>query len=226
MTDQLVSYGETTFTPDRLFAGPTPKVARKVTLVSGAGALVRGTVLGKIALGTASAAAKAGGNTGNGTCTVDATTPVKAGAKAGIYSVRCIEVVTNNGIFEVKDPDGNQIGSTLIMAGGAGTFDDDIKFALADGSTDFIVGDGFDVTVAAGSGKYLKSLAAAVDGSQAPDAILADDRDATSGDVEAMAYFDGFFAEQALTLGTGHTVASIREGLRAKGIHLIDAQEA
>ena len=56
----------------------------------------------------------------------------------------------------------------VVMAGGAGAFDDDIKFAVADGGTDFIVGDGFDITVAAGSGKYKMALAAAVDGSAVP----------------------------------------------------------
>jgi hypothetical protein len=70
-------------------------------------------------------------------------------------------------------------------------------------------------------GKYIKSLSAAADGSQTPDAILAEDVDATSADVEAMAYFTGDFDALAITLGTAHTVASVTEGLRVKGIHLI-----
>lgn len=72
-------------------------------------------------------------------------------------------------------------------------------------------------------GKYIKSLAAANDGSQTPDLILAEDVDATSADVEALAFARGDFNSNALTLGTGHTVASITEGLRAKGITLIAA---
>ena len=70
------------------------------------------------------------------------------------------------------------------------------------------------------SGKYILSLSAAGDGSQTPDLVLLEDVDATSADKEAMALEVGHVDETALTLGTGHTVASIREGLRAKGIHL------
>lgn len=72
------------------------------------------------------------------------------------------------------------------------------------------------------SGKYVKSLSASSDGSQTPDLILAEDVDATSADAQALAYARGDFAAQALTLGTAHTVASITEGLRAKGITLIN----
>ena len=72
------------------------------------------------------------------------------------------------------------------------------------------------------SGKYVKSLSASSDGSQTPDLILAKDVDATSADAQALAYARGDFAAQALTLGTAHTVASITEGLRAKGITLIN----
>jgi hypothetical protein len=72
------------------------------------------------------------------------------------------------------------------------------------------------------SGKYVKSLSASSDGSQTPDLILAQDVDATSADAQALAYARGDFAAQALTLGTAHTVASITEGLRAKGITIIN----
>jgi hypothetical protein len=72
------------------------------------------------------------------------------------------------------------------------------------------------------SGKYVKSLSASSDGSQTPDLILAEDVDATSADAIGLAYARGDFAAQALTLGTAHTVASITEGLRAKGITLIN----
>ena len=75
-------------------------------------------------------------------------------------------------------------------------------------------------------GKYVLSLSAAVDGSETPDAILAMDTDASAADKEAMAYFAGRFNESALTLGASHTVASIREGLRLKGIYLVSVQPA
>jgi hypothetical protein len=73
------------------------------------------------------------------------------------------------------------------------------------------------------SGKYTLSLSASSDGSQTPDLILAEDANATSADVSALAYARGDFTIQALTIGTGHTAASILEGLRAKGINLLSA---
>jgi hypothetical protein len=76
------------------------------------------------------------------------------------------------------------------------------------------------------SGKYNLSLSGASDGSQTPDLILAENCDATAGDKVALAYARGDFNANALTLGTAHTVASITEGLRAKGITLIPAVAA
>jgi len=75
------------------------------------------------------------------------------------------------------------------------------------------------------SGKYTLSASAATDGSQTPDAILAEDIDATSADKQAIAYFSGLFNEKKLTLGTGHTIASITQGLRGKNIYLKQNQE-
>lgn len=72
------------------------------------------------------------------------------------------------------------------------------------------------------SSKYTLSAAAAADGSQVPDFVLAHDCDASAADQEAIAYETATVVESALTLGAGHTVASIREGLRAKGIKIDD----
>lgn len=71
------------------------------------------------------------------------------------------------------------------------------------------------------SSKYVLSLSAAADGSQTPDLILAEDCNASAGDKQAMAYARGDFNATALTLGAAHTVASITEGLRAKGVVLV-----
>lgn len=70
------------------------------------------------------------------------------------------------------------------------------------------------------SGKYNLSLSAAGDGSEVPIAILSEDCDASGGDKVAIAYLTGEFNEDAITIGTAHTVASIRAGLRDLGIHL------
>lgn len=73
-------------------------------------------------------------------------------------------------------------------------------------------------------GKYKVSLAADTIGSETPDLILAEDCNATSGDKPAIAYSRGDFNAQELTIGTGHTIASIKEGLRVKNIILINSQ--
>ena len=72
------------------------------------------------------------------------------------------------------------------------------------------------------SSKYNLSLSAAVDGSQTPDMILGTDCDASAGDKEAIVYETATVVGSALTLGAAHTIASIREGLRAKGLKIDD----
>lgn len=74
------------------------------------------------------------------------------------------------------------------------------------------------------SGKYVLSLSAAADGSQAPAAVLAVDTDATGADKNTVAFFRGDFQAQAVILGAGHTVASVKAGLRAANIELISTQ--
>jgi hypothetical protein len=76
------------------------------------------------------------------------------------------------------------------------------------------------------TGKYILSASAAVDGSQLPDAILTEDAAALSVDVQAVAILTGEINELVLTLGAGHTLASIRDGLRNKSIFLTKNQGA
>lgn len=91
--------------------------------------------------GTAVGAAVAG-NTGNGTITASPT--VGAGARVGIYRLICVEPGTNVGTFEMEDPDGNILGRAVVaveaVLGG-------LTFTIADGATDFVVGDMFTITV-------------------------------------------------------------------------------
>jgi hypothetical protein len=68
------------------------------------------------------------------------------------------------------------------------------------------------------SGKATLSASAASDGSQTPNFVLPYAVDATGGDVEAIVYETADLVGEALVLGAGHTLASIRDGLRAKGI--------
>lgn len=195
---------------------------KTITLASGqAAVLYTGTVLGQISTGTATSAAKSGGNTGNGTCTVDVTTPVLAGAIPGVYTVRITNAVTNAGLYTVEDPNGNPIGSATVGT----TFADRIKFALADGATDFVVGDGFDITVTAGSGKFGALATAGLLGTQIAAGILLDSAvDATTGDVVCVAivreaeYVDAGVITWPSGITSG-AKATAKAQLAALGIH-------
>lgn len=72
-----------------------------------------------------------------------------------------------------------------------------------------------------GAGKFTVSVAAATDGSEEPDRILAADVDASGAeDVEAVAFIAGTFDQSKLTLGAGHTLASIEKPFRLRNITL------
>ena len=76
------------------------------------------------------------------------------------------------------------------------------------------------------SGKFKLSSAADKDGSEKPDAILAEAALADAQDVQAVVYFSGEFNEYALVLGEGHTLDAIRSALRVKNIFLRKNQKA
>lgn len=135
--------------------------------------LVVGQVLGKTAVvaGVTSSVAADAGNSGNGVFTIDGTTPVAAGAKDGIYRVINALVAANSGEFEVFDPDGINIGRVAVGA----TFNNQIKFVIADGSNDFAIGDAFSVTVGIeldGDEQYAVLNPTGTDGTQRACAVL------------------------------------------------------
>ena len=80
--------------------------------------LAAGQVVGKTAVvaQVTSSAAADGSNTGNGVITLDATAPVAAGAKHGVYRAVNELVATNSGTFVVFDPDGIEIGRVAVGA--------------------------------------------------------------------------------------------------------------
>lgn len=204
-----------TFTPaGPLFVSDIPKKTKLVTILSGVGAIVAGTVLGKITKGAVTAAAAGAGtdgaNTGDGTCTPDATSPLLANAQPGVYRVKFTEA-TKAGVY---DPKGNYLGEAATGA----TFANQIKFALAAGTTPHIAGDGWAITVAAGSGKFKVVNSANVDGSENPYAVLAEDVDATSADKVVTGYLSGDFNEAKLVFGGSDTIATHEDKLRALGI--------
>lgn len=180
-------------------------------------------ILATIVSGTVASAAKSGGNTGNGTFTLDATTPLLLNAKLGVYTLRCIAAATNNGTFRLEDPDGMVLGD-IVMAAGAGTVAEQIKGALADGATDFAVGDGFDITVSALVEKHVEYNPAGTDGSQIATGILYGAVDATSADKAGVAYKrDCEHNADIVVWKTGATStqkAKAQQDLRRRGIIL------
>jgi hypothetical protein len=155
-----------------------------VTVLSGAGKLKAGTVLGKITNGGATAAAKGGGNAGTG-----AASAVSAQTKAivGVYKAIVEIAAANAATWNLYDPNGKLIDQKQYSGGGATAVfaNDHIHATITDGGTDFVVGDEFDITVAAGSGKYIQPTATAIDGSGVGTVILMEEIDATSADVAA-----------------------------------------
>ena len=202
---------------DHIRAGEFPALTEDVTLAAGEN-LAAGAVLGQITVGGVSAAAAAG-NTGNGTI---GTLSAGAGAKPGAYKVVNVEPITNLGTFVVEDPDGVIVGRAFV-----GTpFTGPVNFTIADGATDFVAGDTFTVTVAAGSGQYKLAVAAATDGSATPKRILAKATDATSGAKKAPVYATGEFAKNKLVFGAGHSATTVEAALRAENIYLRDVVAA
>jgi hypothetical protein len=123
-----------------------------ITILAGSGSareLTSGMVLAKVTKGAATPAAVAGNTGSSGTI---ASAAVGATAKVGVYRVVCIEPATNLGEFTVEDPDGITVGvatvGTEFVGGG-------LTFTITD-ATDYVAGDAFTITVAAGSGKWVQ----------------------------------------------------------------------
>lgn len=144
--------------------------------ITGSAKLLAGTVLGMTET-SGSAAATAGTNTGNG---VMGAITVTGPAKLGTYLLKVTKAATNAGDFEVIDPVGEVMGLGSVAAafstGG-------LAFTLADGATDFVVGDTFSIIVT-GTPKYNVYDPAATDGTQRVAGILYADADATAADVK------------------------------------------
>lgn len=129
--------------------------------------LLANQVLGRTAFAATVAQAAAAGNTGNGTMTL--ADPAFAGTvKAGVYKVVIVEPGSNVGTFVVEDPEGTIVGRGAV----ATAFDGEVKFTLADGGTDFVAGDTFNITVSAITHRWGAYDPTATDGRAVPRAVL------------------------------------------------------
>lgn len=197
-----------TVSRDNLLAGDYPIIQGTVTVAASQTA-ARGAVVGKVTIAAGTAAA--GSNTGDGAISGFA---LAAGgpAKIGTYVATCVEAASDSGIFEVVDPDGILIGTLKV----AGTFTGGgITFALADGSTDFIVGDSFNLPVEAGSGQVKLLDITATDGSQKFYGVLLEAVTTGSGETASAAIAKtGEFLSQGLTFGGSTVVADVVDDMR------------
>lgn len=161
-------------------------LSRNVVTFVVATAFAMGEVLGRILLGAASSAAKTGGNTGNGTLVLDADTPILAGAKVGTYLVRIVRaavagvattpaVPAQKALAALHAPDGSVLELFEVATSAGTTVAKQVSFVMTEGATPFAVGDGFDIVIAAGSGRYAPLNPDAVDGTQIAAAVAAQD---------------------------------------------------
>jgi hypothetical protein len=193
-----------------------------VMLAAGQANVLNGTVLGQQTLtGDLVTVVPAGTNTGKGVLTMDATTPVLAGAQPGAYVAKCTVPAVNGGTFQVTDPRGNVLGTVAVGA----TFATQVKFVIADGAPDFVVGDQFSIEVGPISPAPVVPLnLGASDGSQNAAGILLFTTDATSGAVKTtMIAREAVLSSYGLTWPAGMTQAQQDAAvaqLAAKGIQV------
>lgn len=147
------------------------------TVLAGDGAdriLLLGTVVGMALFGAVVVAA-AGGNTGNGV--LDAVVLGDA-AKVGAYTLTCTAASADGGVFQVVDPEGYRLVDAEV---GVDYDSPQLAFGLADGATDFAVGDVLTITVPEGSGKVVALAPDATDGTQLASGVLMADVTAPDG---------------------------------------------
>lgn len=158
----------------------SPTFGREVVTIASGANLVQGSVLGKVTFDCPTTGTAVSGNTGTGTLG-----SVVAGdeIEVGTYSVKCTAAASNAGTFKVLTPGGFRLDDATV---GVAYSSPHLAFTIADGETDFAVGDAFTIAVAEGSGEADLIDFAAHDGSQLAAGILLYDVDATAGAVEGV----------------------------------------
>ncbi|MCO5352580.1 MAG: head decoration protein [Bryobacteraceae bacterium] len=145
--------------------------------VLGAGNLLTGAIVGRKA--PAVTVTPGASNTGNG---VMGTVTLGPAALPGNYVLTCKTKQANAGVLTVADPRGLPLPDLTVAVAYTG---DHINMTLADGATDFEVGDAFTIGVAT-SNEVGEFNPAASDGLQFAAGVLAFDTDATGGATAAV----------------------------------------
>jgi len=166
----------------------------EVTLT--AGNLALGAVVGRKA---PAVTVTPGTNTGNG---VMGTVTLGPAALPGNYVLTCKTKVTNAGVFSVVDPRGLPLPDLTVAVAYAG---DHINCTLADGSTDFEVGDKFTIAVSVAS-EIGEFNPAASDGLQFAAGVLVEAVDASAAAKQTVIIArDAIVSRPALVWKTGAT---------------------
>ena len=157
------------------------------------------------------------GNAGDGEAAL-ADPALRAQAQAGIYRLACITAGAA-GTFQVLSPKGYRLPDLTVGEAYEG---DHLNLTIADGATDFAVGDTFAIEVS-GDGKVVELDPAAVDGTAEAIGIVAFDVTAPDGaDAEVTAILrDAVLADHAIVwpAGIGGAAKAVAiADLKARGI--------
>ncbi len=165
-----------------LSESPGSRSREAVTVLSGQN-LKAGHVVGsRLVAPTIAAAAADAGNAGDGAFGAPALA-TNLGAQRGNYRVVIVEPAANAGTFQVFDPDGRLVGVGVVAV----EFDNQIKFTIADGATDFVSGDNWTIAVTAGTVKVKEYDPTDADGGQRVYGVLYDNVDASASDLDGVA---------------------------------------
>lgn len=201
----------------------------EVLTFPGADTYVEGTILARKEVSDTVTVTPGGGNTGNGTVTA----APAAGSEiplVGNYVLTCLAAVTNGGIFELVDPNGNLVAGDLTMIAGAGVATTFVAGGLAitvtDGATDFVATDTFTLAVAV-DGTFVVYAVDGIGGAQIPNAVLTYDVTATGAGTAAIrALVSGNVRRDKLIIDAGGTVTdAIADMLRHTSIIPFDVSE-
>lgn len=158
--------------------------------------------------------------TGNGTVSSITLGP---DAQTGHYRVECITAITNGGTFKLVSPNGDVVAVGSIIAGAGGilalSLQRQLNITITDASTDFAVGDYFNVCVfnKLSGGKVVEwdPTPSSFDGRHQVAGILFDAVDATSADTAGVIVArDAAVMKSALIWASGITAAEKESAYR------------
>lgn len=211
--------------------GGDEKFRDELLTFAGTDTFVKGTILARQEVNLTPTAGSVQGGTGTGTVTVLSIPASTVIPKVGVWVLTCVEAVTNGGIFKLQDPNGMIVATDLRMtAGSGGTTVVEVagmQFTITD-ATDFIVGNYFEITVAA-DGTLVPFNPAGAGGAQFPTHVLTYEVSRTgAGTVKVRALVKGEVDKNRLVIDVDGNNSNVNytviRQLREKGIIVTDVQ--